>query len=275
MKIWKTCALAAAIVVAGSGYGRCQHRDIPAGPGDAAADNAAQGNDSAAPEKSDGDIPAVKAAQQAAKAAPQETAGVPVKGIGSYFNGGQPGKQAPLFIYYRGWLSESNYPGGGLYGGKITGEANILRSSRAAFTHYELMRLASEKGLVVLATGSSDIAVKQADIENLQRELGYDFPRVYVAAHSGGYVGLSASIDSLKRVDGIILLDPFYSDFSAKILPRTQSGTSCTGYFTPHNKARYQKWFSGLKCSFDESTTDKNHDPWVVPSLEKNLPDMN
>jgi hypothetical protein len=209
--------------------------------------------------------------------------GVPFKEIGCYFNGAQPGKQASLLIYYRGWLN-NDYSGGGLRGRKITGGGNILRSARGALNFYGLKRLALKKGLVVLITGSCDILVKREDIENLQSELGYVFPHIYVAAHSAGYAGLRDSIDSLERIDGIILLDSFYSDFVAKIRRRIQNGTACGGFYTPDSKvAYYQKWgFSGLSCpegashvnccAFDESTSDNDHELWVEKILDKNLP---
>ena len=274
MSKWKTCALAAVFVAAaGFVYGISPKGELPADLRDAVADNPAGFDNSIlGSATSNGEIPAPRAPQPVAKAATDAPDGVPVKKIGCYFNGAQPGSQAPLLIYYRGWLSGTNYPGGGLSGGKITGEANILRSSRAGLKYYKLKQLALEKGLVVLVTGSSDIPVTQADIANLQNELGYVFPRVYVAGHSGGWSGLSFSIDSLERVDRIVLLDLFYSDFGAKVLARTQNGTACGGYYTPHNKARYQKWFSGSNCAVDESLSAGDHDAWVAPSLKKNIP---
>ncbi len=196
----------------------------------------------------------------------------PVKNIGCYFNGAPAGEKAPLLIYYRGWLSDTNYPGGGLNGGHISGEANILRSARAALDFYGLKRLAQEKGLVVLVTGSSDINVTRQHIADLQRELGYVFPAVHVAAHSGGYIGLSASIDSLDRVDGIILLDPFYSDFSAKLRPWIQSGAACGGFYTPHNNKRYEDYFFTLGCAVESRAAASDHEFYVPKSLNKNLP---
>jgi len=193
---------------------------------------------------------------------------VAFKTTGCYFNGARPGVKAPLLIFYRGHLSAQNYPSGGLYGGHITGPANILSSSRSALTFYGLQQLALDKDLVVLVTGSSDISVLQFDVENLQSELGYVFPRVSVAAHSGGYVGLSKSIVSLNRVDNIILLDPFYTDFAAKIRPRILEGAACSGFYTPHNAKRYTQYFSGLGCQIEARTGAEDHENWVAPCLE-------
>lgn len=199
-------------------------------------------------------------------------AGTPFAGVGVYYDGSGGSAAAPLLVYYRGWVGAGNYPGGGLSGGHITGSANIVRSAAAALKFYKLAELAAEKGLVVLVTGSSDIAVRQAEIDALGRELGKDFTGVYAAAHSGGYVGLSASLPSLARLDALVLLDPFYSDFSAAVLARTQAGAACGGFYTPHNKARYQKWFTGAGCAVDESFSAADHEGWVGPSLKKHLP---
>lgn len=224
--------------------------------------------------------PAFAAADEASKKKPQRVDGVPVRNIGCYYSGVSRGnkhgkkhrKKTSLLIYYRGHLSDFNYPGGGLSGGHITGESDILRSARAALAFYGLKKLALDKGLVVLVTGSSDIQVVQADVEKLQRKLGYVFQSVYVAAHSGGYVGFSASIGALDRVDGIVLLDPFYSDFSANIRPFVQSGSACSGFYTPHNESRYKKYFSGLPCEVEARTSPSNHEAWVPSCLENNIP---
>ena len=270
MNIRDLCVLTVLIsILAGVAAFRSSYGDIPADLRDGMADDP-QPQDISIPflGKGKGDIPDTKGPVRVDESAD----GVPVKKIGCYFNGARSGKQAPLLIYYRGWLNKTNCPGCGLSGGKITGEYNILRSARSALEFYGLKRVALKKGLVVLVTGSSNIAVAQADIANLQRELGYVFPRVYVAAHSGGYAGLAASMGSLDRVDGIVLLDPFYSDFSSKIRPKTQGGAACGGFYTPHNEARYKNNFSGLKCAVELKSSPGSHERQVEPCLEKNLP---
>jgi hypothetical protein len=188
---------------------------------------------------------------------------------GCYFNGAEPGVKAPLLVYYRGFLLNSNYPAGGLSGGHITGQANILSSARSALKFYGLKQLAQDHGFVVLVTGSSDISVVQSDVDQLQTELGYIFPRVYVAAHSGGYVGLRQSINTFDRVDYIVLLDPFYEDFSAKIRPRIIQGAGCSGFYTPHNAQRYNEYFSGIGCSVQARTSASDHEKWVAPCLQR------
>ena len=188
---------------------------------------------------------------------------------GCYFRGAEPGIKAPLLVYYRGFLSNYNYPSGGLSGGHITGQANILSSARSALNFYGLKKLAQDRGFVVLVTGSSDISVVQSDVDRLQSELGYVFPRVYVAAHSGGYSGLRQSIGTFDRVDNIVLLDPFYADFSAGIRPRILQGAACSGFFTPHNAQRYEQYFSGLGCYVQARSAASDHENWVAPCLQR------
>ena len=187
---------------------------------------------------------------------------------GCFYNGAPAGQKVPLLIYYRGWVTETNYPGSGLSGGVITGEANILRSARAAAEFYGLKKLARSRGLAVLVTGSSNIKVGRENIRQLQQATGLTFTDVYAAAHSGGYVGLSGSLGQLDNVKNIVLLDCFYSDFSGAVQDQVQNGSACSGFYTPHNAARYNSYFSGLGCSVDRRTAPE-HESGVVPALEK------
>lgn len=192
----------------------------------------------------------------------------PVAGVGCFYSGAPAGAAAPLLIYYRGWLSETNYPGGGLSGGHIGG-ADLLRSARAALSFYGLKRLADEKRLAVLVTGSSDIGVTRADLDRLAAQLGAAFTSVSVAAHSGGYAGLSKSLDSFGRLEKMILLDPFYSDFSAKVAAQVGRGAACGGFYTRHNAARYKQFFSGSGCAAEPRTSPGDHEYYVPSSLKK------
>ena len=128
-----------------------------------------------------------------------------------------------------------------------------------------------EKRIAVLVTGSSDISVKRSDLDRLQAGLGVTFGPVSVAAHSGGYVGLSRSIDTFSRLDKIILLDPFYSDFSAKISAQVRQGAACTGFYTPHNAARYKQFFSSAGCPAEARPSHDDHEHYVPTSLLKSF----
>lgn len=196
---------------------------------------------------------------------------VELPSIGCYYSGAPAGAAVRLLIYYRGWVTDANYPGGGLYGGHIRGRVDILRSSRAALSFYKLKQLAMGKRIAVLVTGSSDISVKRTDVDRLQAGLGVTFGSVSVAAHSGGYVGLSSSIDTFSRLDKIILLDPFYADFSARIGAQVRQGAACTGFYTPHNAARYKQFFSGAGCRAEARTSPDDHEHYVPSSLLKSF----
>lgn len=192
----------------------------------------------------------------------------PVAGIGCYYSGAPAGEAVQLLIYYRGWLSETNYPGGGLSGGHIGG-ADLLRSSRAALSFYKLRQLADDRRLAVLVTGSSDVAVTRADVDRLEAQLGARFGAVSVAAHSGGYVGLGKSLDSFGRLERIVLLDPFYADFSAQVAAQVRRGAACGGFYTPHNAARFKQFFSGSGCTAEPRTSPGDHEYYVPASLKK------
>jgi len=203
--------------------------------------------------------------------APKSEECVEIPSIGCYYSGAPAGAAVRLLIYYRGWVSDTNYPGSGLSGGHISGRTDILRSSRAALSFYKLKQLAVEKRIAVLVTGSSDISVKRSDVDRLQAGLGVAFGSVSVAAHSGGYVGLSSSIDSFSGLDKIILLDSFYSDFSSKIGAQVRQGAACTGFYTPHNAARYKQFFSGIGCRAEARTSPDDHEHYVPASLLKSF----
>lgn len=196
---------------------------------------------------------------------------IEIPSIGCYYSGAPAGAAVPLLIYYRGWVSDTNYPGSGMYGGHISGRANILRSARAALSFYKLKQLAAEKRIAVLVTGSSDISVKRPDLDRLQAELGVAFGPVSAAAHSGGYVGLGRSIDSFSELNKIILLDPFYADFSAGIGTKIRQGAVCTGFYTPHNAARYKRYFSGIGCSAEPRTSPADHESYVPAALQRSF----
>lgn len=212
-------------------------------------------------------IPEVPAQSDPVRAALTTEECADLSPIGCYYSGAPAGAAVPLLIYYRGWVTGTNYPGGGLYGGHISGKADILRSSRAAFTFYKLGQLAREMRVAVLVTGSSDIGVKRSDVDRLQAALGVNFRSVSVAAHSGGYVGLGNSIGTFGRLEKIVLLDPFYSDFSAVVKAGIRQGAVCTGFYTPHNAARYKQYFSGAGCSAQPRTAASDHEYYVPDSL--------
>lgn len=185
---------------------------------------------------------------------------VPFQGKGCVYDGGE----GALLLYFRGHLNGS---------GNITGPERILASSRQALESYGIRKAADQLGLTALVTGSSHIPVTRKDVERLEAALGRKFPLVLVAAHSGGYVGLSASLDGLPRVDSLSLLDCFYGSdiqtaLASKVAAREEQGAACRGFATPHNLKRYRTYFQPLsRCAVEARPSDAEHESRVSRCL--------
>lgn len=141
------------------------------------------------------------------------------------------GADPPLLIYIRGHHDEhlSNVPPG-----------MASESSRQAFFKYGLKAAADATGHAVLVTYKSSLEVTERDAQELAAALGRTFTRRVVAAHSGGYVGLGATLDNGLQFGRVIVLDSFYSGSPAlaqKIQARFPSG-ACRGFYTPHSFKR-------------------------------------
>ena len=186
---------------------------------------------------------------------------VPFPDKGCYYDPGIKAAEAPLLIYLRGHLGGA---------GVITGQDAVLASARQAFEKYGLRSAAQAQGLVVLVTGSSHLAVLRDDVARLEGLLGRRVGSVAVAAHSGGYVGLSKSLDSLQRVDRVVLLDNFYGDVAGMAGKVARAGAPCSGFYTPHNRARFKN-FTGAACAIEAAASDAEHDPRVGKCLPSYL----
>lgn len=141
------------------------------------------------------------------------------------------GADPPLLIYIRGHHEEhaSNVPPG-----------MASESSRQAFFKYGLKAAADAAGHAVLVTYKSSLEVTERDVQALAAALGRPFTRRVVAAHSGGYVGLGATLDKGLQFERVILLDSFYSGSPAlaqKVQSRFPTG-ACRGFYTPHSFER-------------------------------------
>ena len=189
----------------------------------------------------------------------------PVAGIGCVYVSPKAAADgsAPLFIYFRGWVSP--------YNGSVPVAARLL-SARTAFTSYEMGRAADAAGAVMLVTGSSDAAVRDADIDALEKQVGRSFSRLILAAHSGGYVGIAASLPQKRAVARVIMLDDFYFDdgpdsLAKRVATLVGKGAACSGFYTPHNKDRWQQRFQPyLTCAVDAFGKD-DHDAKVKECL--------
>jgi hypothetical protein len=169
---------------------------------------------------------------------------LPLPGVGCYFAPESAGANPPLLIYLRGHHPEhlANVPAG-----------RALESARQAFDFYGLERVARDSAHAVLVTYRSGLAVSEADIGALSRASAKTFGRRTVAAHSGGYVGLGATLDNGLSFQQVIMLDSFYSSSPAlaqKLQARFPSG-SCRGFFTPHRSQRRDGSFYDNEANFN------------------------
>jgi hypothetical protein len=189
----------------------------------------------------------------------------PVDGIGCVY---VPAKaaadgSAPLMIYFRGWSPP--------YNGAVP-VAERLRTSRTAFSAYDLDRAADAAGAVLLVTGSSDAAVRDADIDALEKQVGRRFSRLILAAHSGGYDGLTASLPQKRTVARVIMLDDFYFDdgpdsLGHRVADLVAKGAACAGFYTPHNKDRYEQRFKPYLACAVEAYGPNDHEAKVKECL--------
>ena len=164
----------------------------------------------------------------------------------------------------RGWYAS--------YEGRVPPDA-CLASSRQAFTRYGLGETARVAKTAVLVTCSSDRGVTESDVAALERDSGKAFSGRILAAHSGGYVGLEASLLAGLVFQRLLMLDDFYfgTDLSPKIQARVSAGASCAGFYTAHNLKRYETRFrSAVACSV-EPHDDLGHDETVVKCLASYL----
>lgn len=123
--------------------------------------------------------------------------------------------------------------------------AELTASARQAFEAYGLQAAADSARARVLVTGGSPIVVAAGTLARLEPK------RVVVAAHSGGVAALEHTLAGLPAVDRVVLLDMFYGERrvdGVAQLSRTartvaRAGAACSGFFTAHNRDRYERLF--------------------------------
>ncbi|MFI5347373.1 MAG: hypothetical protein ACHQ51_13445 [Elusimicrobiota bacterium] len=184
-------------------------------------------------------------------------------GIGCYFVPDDAPQDATLLIYLRG-----HHP---VYKSRVPA-SECLASARQAFLFYGLGRLAEEKKMAVLVTCRSGQAVTENNLAALAQEAGKPFAKRIIAAHSGGYVGLGATLDAGVNTSRILMLDDFYDGspdgLNKKVQKAVAAGATCAGYFTPHNKKRYETAYKPVvSCAMDELKDNALHDPTVARCL--------
>lgn len=209
-------------------------------------------------------------ALSASAAAPEPC--VEVASVGCVYVPHGAGAHPPLLIYMRGFWGD--------YKNAVPRKL-ALKSSRQAFSAYELEKLADASRSAVLVTYKSALTVDEATIGKLREQTGLDFSRRIVAAHSGAYEGLNASLDAGLQLDRLIMLDDFYSGsaLAKKIQFRFPAKGSCVGYYTPHtferkdgstydNRAHFQATFRPFapSCAIEE-LPEGSHDDAVTKCL--------
>ena len=154
-----------------------------------------------------------------------------------YAGKGVNANEATVLVYFRGHWGD--------YGGNVPADQR-LAGARSAFKTYELKRVADDNKVVVLVTGSSDVSVSDRDLEKVAEAAKVTVASRWLASHSGGFVGLGASLKKLGYAGRIIMLDTFYfgEDLSKDIAARVAKGAVCTGFTTPHNKKRWSERFA-------------------------------
>lgn len=182
--------------------------------------------------------------------------------IGCYYVPTSTTGAVPLLVYHRGHHS--------VYKGEVPPE-KCLQSAQQAFISYKLGVLADSAQIAVLVICSSNIGIAPAAISNLSKVSGRVFSKNLLVSHSGGYVGLHKTLNAGVTADRIILLDTFYEEddsIARLIQAQVSAGAVCTGYFTAHNKDKYENYYEpNFQCSVDDMGDNSNHDLTVTRCL--------
>jgi hypothetical protein len=201
-------------------------------------------------------LPVITAA--AARGAPAATACRPAPGFGCFYAPDGLSGATTVLVYHRGWY--------GKYKGAVPAE-KLVSSARQAFAAYGLGALADKNKLAVLVLGGSYIGVAPADLSKFASDTGMLFGRTILAAHSGGYVGLGATLTAGTKPDRILMLDDWYEDTGAlasQLQTAVSAGASCAGYRTAHNKKNWETVYKpGVSCAIDDLGSDTEHDRGV------------
>ncbi len=196
----------------------------------------------------------------------KEDACIPFEGIGCWYAPEGLASNAPLIIYLRG-----NHPS---YKSKVP-PSQFLASSRQAFTHYNLGKIAAARKSILLVTYRPGLGVSPRDVETLRDKVGRSFSTISVASHSGGYVGLLTTLESGLVPARVVMLDNFYEKGGGGLASRLQrlvsSGTKCAGFYTPHNLTNYVDGYQKAVSCAVEAMGDDEHNTGVNLCLGKYL----
>lgn len=184
--------------------------------------------------------------------------------LGCYYVPPEAGRSPALIVYLRGHYGEHK--------GEVPA-SRCRESARDAFRRYGLGATADSAGAAVLVTCSSHLGVRPEDLARLEAAAGVRFSRRALAAHSGGFVGLEKSLDAGLPAERLLMLDDFYfgPELARKVQQRVAAGATCAGFYTEHNRERYQSWFRPHAHCEVEARDDYGHDDAVVTCLGEYL----
>lgn len=189
----------------------------------------------------------------------------PIEGVGCYRPpAGKPGDAPPILVYLRGWF--------GRWEGRVPPEHRAA-SAQDAVRFYALAEAAEAIGAGLLVTGSADVGVTDEILDQLEAQERTRFGRLFLASHSGGYVGLSRTLGRLRRPDRIVMLDNFYfqEELALAVQQQVAAGAVCVGYFTPHNRERYEARFRPFAYCPVQALSGQEHNRGVNRCLGRLL----
>ncbi len=148
--------------------------------------------------------------------------------------------------------------------GKFEGNAVVPKEDREraalqALESFGLKEKAKQLDAALFVTGSPHYGLLKDDIESLAtRKFVTSDSGLYLASHSGGYMGLWRTLESYesepKRLLGIFMLDNFYSrkePFLVLLKSVVGQGVRCIGFLTDHNVERFESLYKKIPCKAD------------------------
>lgn len=189
-----------------------------------------------------------------------------------------PLRTGKIIVYLRG-----HYEGSGSWP-----EARWIELAGQAINEFKLTELLEDQlADVVVVSGSSQVPFRQEVYEQLKKELKNIFPsptpdlpdtkwELFLSAHSGGYVGLSITLqNNAFPIKELWMLDNYYSTREPVINilnTAVKNGLGCRGFITKHNLLRYQTHYAKAGChvegTLESEWTVFDHNGSVLPCLK-------
>jgi len=116
-------------------------------------------------------------------------------------------------------------------------------------SEYALAAAIIEGKCPVLLLADSESTLSPRRLRSALRDTGTSSFELLI--HSGGYVGLEASLrawsaNDLAPLAALQMLDSFYDASTAQVLRSKLGRAPCAGFTTPHNRARFEANFAKL-----------------------------